>query len=125
MTPHALETKAVVTVFVCLCAAQDSITANESEPGGCLWLRGPQLSTGVRETGCCCQPLFLLSLEAYGCFSSLIRAEHQRNSDTQNVFSSGASGGSQSYKILKCWRNLSFIVSFFLRWVTSRFTHDG
>ncbi len=64
MTPHALETKAVVSVFVCLCAMQEPAMANKSETGGVCGTEGRNSEPASEiYSGCSCQPLFLLSLE--------------------------------------------------------------
>lgn len=65
MTPHALETKAVVSVFVCLCvwcrAQSWTINHRQRRDGGrreCLSHRGPQLWAGFWNI----QPLLLSAI---------------------------------------------------------------
>lgn len=72
MTPHALETKAVVSVFVCfVCVRCKGLTtADKSEAEGGVSGTEGRGSEPASEasSGCSCQPLFLLSLEAHICF---------------------------------------------------------
>lgn len=61
MTPHALETKAVVSVFVCLCVwcrAQSWTRNHRQGRGECLSHRGPQLWAGFWNI----QPLLLSAI---------------------------------------------------------------